>query len=64
MIDASAVLDALNPCMEHQTYIVSSTRSTRAFMFPKKPNMTPAEALSILAKLEVASKSESEESYV
>lgn len=38
--------------------------STRAFMFPKKPGMTPAEALSILAKLEAASKSESEESYV
>ncbi|KAL3132344.1 hypothetical protein ABBQ32_008921 [Trebouxia sp. C0010 RCD-2024] len=38
--------------------------NTRAFMFPKKPHMTPAEALSILAKLEAASKPESEESYV
>ena len=38
--------------------------STRAFIFPRKPNMTPAEALAILAKLEAVSKIESEESYV
>lgn len=39
--------------------------STRAFLFAKKPTMTPAEALSILAKLEGAAKAEeSEASYV
>lgn len=39
--------------------------STRAFLFAKKPSMTPAEALGILAKLEGAAKSEvSEDSYV
>lgn len=32
--------------------------STRAFMFPRKPNMTPAEALQLLAKLEGTAKAE------
>ena len=36
--------------------------STRAFIFAKKPHMTPSEALALLAKLEGASKAE--ESYV
>jgi len=32
--------------------------STRAFMFPRKPHMTPAEALTLLAKLEGTAKAE------
>ena len=36
--------------------------STRAFIFAKKPHLTPAEALAVLAKLEGTSKAE--ESYV